>query len=134
MSSGLEALTDKTKEIEINFTKKATEAEWLKVADTFYLHVTPVWFSWLGWIFLLAGLEYICDHTESFAPNILRYLSYFLLIFYFFAVFARFNLKGIPLISNDGSARFVSIALTSFTASLAWFMASTIAREIAKFQ
>lgn len=42
----------------IDLALKKTEAEWIKVADRFWLSATPEMFKWLVWVAALAAVSF----------------------------------------------------------------------------
>ena len=110
------------KPIQVDFSTKKTEAEWLATLDRFGLAVTPKLFEWLGWVALLAGVSFVQKKTGS------GWLSFFLLLcttsmmFYFFALFAKIEFKGF-LTNHPKLQRIISIGLSSTLALGAYYLA-----------
>ena len=120
--------------IKIDLRRQETEAGWIAVQDRLGLKATPVWFNWIGWIIALGALHYFHDKSQSIAIAIIIGISYVLLWFYFIGFFFRFEIKGIPFLAKPRIARLISFIISGSFAFAAWQVATTVAREIARFQ
>lgn len=107
---------------QVDFSAKKTEAEWLAASDRFWLAVTPKLFEWLGWVALLAGVSFVQKKTESGWLLLFLVLCTVSLMFYFFALFAKFEFTGF-LSSHRNVQRFISICLSSALAGGAYYLA-----------
>ena len=77
----------------INLTAKLTEDEWAYSAQRFFERVTPLWFSWLSWIFATGGVAYLTDITGNSSLLMIERVSYFLLMMYFLYFFASIRIE-----------------------------------------
>lgn len=120
--------------IEVDFSRKETEAGWIEVVDRFGLNAAPVWFTWIGWIFALGALQFFFEKSRSVSLAAVIGVSYFLLWLYFWGFFFRFRFKGLPFSRRPAFAKFFSILISSALAILFWRAAILFSAEIAKFQ
>jgi hypothetical protein len=119
---------------EVNFRRRATEAGWNQIFyDKFGLKGAPVWFSWLSWVLALGAFQYLLLKTKSIAVLVVISISYGMLWVYFWGFFYRFDFKGIPLVT-ERRQQIASILLSGVLAWLSWWLATTIALEIAALQ
>ena len=87
--------------------------------DWFYITITPAWFSWLGWVAALSGLQFVAVKTHSAWARLAWNTSNFLIFTYFAALFGRLRIFGVPGIKSDKAIRFVSILVGGLLAWLA---------------
>ncbi len=66
----------------IDVSAKKTESEWSIEAQKFFERITPLWFTWLGWIFAVGAMAYFAESSDSIALNILVGISYSLICLY----------------------------------------------------
>jgi hypothetical protein len=125
-------LSDEEK-IEIDFRRMETEAGWARIWDKFGLKGAPVWFSWLSWILALGAFRYLFLKTGSIVVFVVIGISYGMLWFYFWGFFYRLDFKGIPLVT-ERRQQVASLLISGVTAWLFWWLATTIALEIAALQ
>ena len=84
--------------IPVDLNKKETEAGWQQIIDDFALKATPVWFSWVGWLFALSGLQYLYAKGKGILLALLIGFSIGALWIYFQAFFTfGEKVKTIPL-------------------------------------
>lgn len=119
--------------IEIDFRRKETEAGWTRVVDKFGLKGAPVWFSWLSWILALGAFRYLFLKTGSTVVGVVIAISSGMLWAYFWGFFYRFDFKGILLVT-ERRQQIASLLLSGVIAWLFWWLATTIALEIAALQ
>lgn len=127
-------MSDNGKKIEIDLQRKETEAGWIAIIDRFSLQATPRWFNWVAWLFALGAIHFLHDRSPSIITGAILGISYLLLFSYFFAFFCRYEIRGIPFLTNPKLARLVSLVISGILAFSAWQAAIFIAREIARFQ
>jgi uncharacterized membrane protein YjjB (DUF3815 family) len=94
----------------------------------------PVWFSWVSWVLALGAFHYLSLKTSSIVVAVIIGISYGMLWFYFNAFFYRFDFKGIPLVCTERRQQIASLLLSGVLAWLFWWLATTIALEIAALQ
>jgi drug/metabolite transporter (DMT)-like permease len=90
--------------------------------DEFFLRSTPVWFSWLEWLAVLAALQYLLVKTNSALIGVLVVVSYIFLIMYFLAFFGKHRIKGLPFTNNEIVGAIISIILAGASAYCFWFI------------
>ena len=83
----------------INLANKKTEEEFLKSRDNLYLSLIPKWFTLLGWIFILGGMNYLASSTGNKVLYFLYYLSLGML-FCFLEAYLQFSITGFPFIKT----------------------------------
>jgi len=93
-------MAEKDEKFEIDFSRRETEAGWIEIYDRFGLTAAPVWFNWLGWIFVLGTLDFLYNQSGNILLLVLIIASYGLLYFYFFGFFFRFKFKGILFLAS----------------------------------
>lgn len=106
----------------INLSAKKTEAEWAEANDRFFLKATPVWFEWLEWIIIIGAIQVIADKTQDRYVQLIGSISYFFLMFYFFAFFYRIEFHGIPWIKSERRRQFVSTVLSILLGSSVYYL------------
>jgi hypothetical protein len=62
--------------------KPENEAELIRKQDSFFFSSTSRWFEFIGWLFLLGGLEYVANQTEHWFIYTILGISYLFLYFY----------------------------------------------------
>ena len=98
----------------INLSAKKTETGWIKAQDDFFLSVTPIWFDWLKWIFIMAAIQVVADRTHERLVLLILGISYLMFFFYMLAYFYNIEFHGIPLIKSERRRRIVSGILSAF--------------------
>ena len=81
--------------VSIDIRTKDTELGWMRRTDRLALVGVPVWFNLLGWVALLAGIEYLRRKSGSPLLGFLVSISTFFIWRYLVAVFGRFEFVGI---------------------------------------
>jgi hypothetical protein len=112
-------------QVDLDLGRKATEAEWQRSLDSTILRVVPLWFDWLGWVFIVSVLM-ILGYT-FFLASWIAGLSLGLLWLYFQAVFFRLRIRGIHGVRNRKQEATVALVLSGILA----FGAYTLARALA---
>ena len=105
-------------EIFVDLQRRETETGWIRLLDRFYLSVTPIWFTWLGWLAALAGLRYLSEKCDSFLLRAAWGLSVFLLTLYFVAFFNRFQFRGFPFMRRQAIVKTMSLILSMLLATI----------------
>ena len=78
--------------IQIDPSLRDTELGWIRRWDAFITAVTPAWFNILGWVALLAGLQFInAKHPHWLFQSIIS-ISLLLMWQYFITSLCRFEL------------------------------------------
>jgi hypothetical protein len=122
------------KPIELDFTKKETEAGWQAIIDNAALRLAPLWFSWLGWVLALSAIAYLKDRSGSLVLQGIFLFSVGVLWFYFQAYFARLSFRNWPGLGRERVARLFSIIMSACLAVAAWWRAIEAASIIAANQ
>lgn len=120
--------------IEIDLSRKETEACWYELMDNFGRKATPVWFNWVGWTLLLGAQQYLFKKSYSILVAITIYISVGLLWVYFQAFFYNLKFKNVPVLRRFRNERLVSIILSGIMAFLVWRVAIKIAIIVLKHQ
>ncbi|HBO96488.1 MAG TPA: hypothetical protein DD648_00340 [Candidatus Omnitrophica bacterium] len=118
--------------IPVDLNKKETEAGWQQIIDDFALKATPVWFSWVGWLFALSGLQYLYAKGKGILLALLIGFSIGALWIYFQAFFYRIEFRNLPFIRNKKIERTLSLIFSGVLAYVFWRSALIIARIIAE--
>ena len=120
--------------IELDLQRRETEAGWIALIDRFGLRAAPTWFNWLGWVLALGALQFLYAESQSMALGSILLVSYGLLWLYFLGFFYGIEFKGLPLLARPKVARLASLVISGALALIAWRVAQSVAREIARFQ
>jgi hypothetical protein len=115
----------------INISTKKTEEGWAEANDKFFLYATPLWFKWLGWAIILVAIKIISNATHDRVVQFIEGISYFLLAFYIFSFFIKYEFHGIPLIKNDPVRVIVSSILTLLLITGVFYLLMLLASVIA---
>jgi hypothetical protein len=110
----------------IDLKRDMTETERNRVIENFALKAAPTWFSWIGWLLAISGLNYLFKQSKSILIAIVYTISMYLLWEYFLAFFYRLEFRGLPFIKNKKRAMLASIVLSTFLAWGFWQMAQRI--------
>jgi len=117
--------------IEVDFRRRETEGGWSAGIDRLGLAAAPVWFTWLEWILILGGLEYLAGKSGAIFARLTAGVSIALLWFYFNGFFSRFHFKGWFRIQSPAIERILSITASSIIAAVFWWIAQSVAQTIA---
>lgn len=119
------------KPVVVDLGHKETEAGWLRLLDKFYLAFTPLWFTWLGWVAALSGLEYISIKTGHSLAKVAWAVSQFLLFIYFIAFLCRFRFVGIPGVRSRRAIYVISVLISGVIAFILGLVSVRIAGVLA---
>jgi hypothetical protein len=75
--------------IRVDLSLKDTEYGWMRRWDAFFIAAAPAWFNVLGWIALLAGLQFVNAKRHHWLIQVVIALSLALMWQYFIAAFCR---------------------------------------------
>ena len=75
--------------IHIDLTLHDTEYGWQRRWDKFFISATPIWFKVLGWVAMLAGLQFMGTNHKHWLFDGIVGISLVFLWQYFIAVFSR---------------------------------------------
>src|SRR5437763_10335427 len=89
MSSKCESKDDGSR---VYLSLKDTEYGWMRRWDAFFISAAPAWFNVLGWIALLAGVQFVNAKRHHWLLQIVIALSLLLLWQYFIAAFCSIEL------------------------------------------
>ena len=78
--------------IRVDLSLKDTEYGWMRRWDAFFISAAPAWFNVLGWIALLAGVQFVNAKRHHWLLQIVIALSLLLLWQYFIAAFCSIEL------------------------------------------
>jgi hypothetical protein len=67
----------------LDLSRKRTELGWARVLQGSAERFTPLWFTWIEWLFLTGALAYIAERTGDLWVMGLAALSLLVLYFYF---------------------------------------------------
>lgn len=84
---------DKRRDRIVNIAAKKTEDEWAYALQSFLEKVTPLWFTWVGWMTALGGISYVAEKTGSVPLTVIEGISRGLLSSYFAYYFASFRVE-----------------------------------------
>jgi hypothetical protein len=109
--------TKNTDDIKVDFRLRDTELGWQQRLDKYALILVPAWFNVLGWVGLLAGIEFLHAKSKSFALGLLVVLSLVFIWLYFNAVFYRVWFVGVAPKRSVKTQIRISIIISSL---LSW--------------
>jgi len=98
--------------IEVDLSRKKTEAGWLEAQDRFWLAFTPKLFEWLEWVAVLGALRFVQTKSGKAWLGSLVWFCTVAMLFYFMAFFYRFKFVGIPWLQSERAHRLVSLAVS----------------------
>jgi hypothetical protein len=79
----------KDNRIRVDLSLRDTEYGWMRRWDSFFIAAAPAWFNVLGWIALLAGLQFVNAKRHHWLLQVVIVLSLLILWQYFIAAFCR---------------------------------------------
>jgi hypothetical protein len=107
----------------IDFKRKENEAGWQSIIDNFGLRAAPLWFTWIKWYLILAGLQVLMVKSQSKLIGIIAGLSVFLLWFYFNGFFFRIEFRNFPLIERKKLNMAMSMIVSGICAIFFYLLA-----------
>ena len=125
---------DENPPIEIDFTRKETEAGWIRILDSTGKNAAPTWFNWLGWTLIIAAFQYLFDKSKSFLVAVVLIISVAFLGLHMQAFFFRLRFKNFPVVRRWDQSHVPSILVGGLLALVSWYGALWIARTIAQNQ
>ncbi len=117
--------------VEVDFSRRDTEASWQGTLDRVGLAAAPVWFAWLEWVLILGAFEYLAGKSGAAVARLVSGVSIALLWFYFNGFFYRIHFKGWFRIRSATAERILSIGFSGILAGSFWFAAQATAHAIA---
>lgn len=106
------------------------EAQVQKTIDKVFLKVTPLWFTWLGWVIMIGGLDFLSEITNNVILKIVYVLSYWALWFYLQGLFFSLEFHGLPFIKTERTRRIVSLIISAILAFGLYFFLMSLVSEI----
>lgn len=125
---------DEEQLIEIDFSRKETEAGWIRILDNLGKHATPVWFNWLTWILIIGAFQYLFHRSRSIALVLVLGISVGLLWLYLQAFFYRLRFKNLLILRRWDRSRLPSLIVSGLLALGSWQLAVWIATMVARNQ
>lgn len=114
--------------MDIDLSRRETEAGWQKILDDFWLSATPKWFEWMGWALLLGALQYLADRTGERLPRVVLAVSWAFVFLYFQSFFFRVQLTGLRWPRSKHGTRMISLTVS---AAVAMVMYLSLTRLVA---
>ena len=82
--------------IMIDLSARPLAQDWDDIRDRFLLKATPIWFTWLSWIVLLAAINFLQRKTDNLLIAVIFYHSLAMLGLYYDAALRRLKFLGLP--------------------------------------
>jgi hypothetical protein len=106
--------------IEIDFSRKETEAGWIRILDNLGKNAAPVWFNWLAWILIIAAFQYLFHKSRTIVLVPILVISVGLFWLHLQAFFYRLRFRNWPILRHWDSSRVPSMLVSAFLAWGCW--------------